>query len=194
MTHAHHTALLVPAFLALSALAAPAEDIGPAMQAFLEDSIMPFAADPVILTAVAAQNARTAALALPDIDALDQAWRAEVGLSPAPTIQPVLENPASDFLRARVEAAQGMITEVIVMDARGLNVAASAVTSDYWQGDEDKFTETFGRGPGAVHTGEIEHDESTGIYQAQVSFTLVDPDSGDGIGAMTVGVNAEALF
>ena len=128
------------------------------------------------------------------IDELDQAWRAEVGMSNAPTISPVITNAASDFLREQVAASGGQITEIFIMDAHGLNVAASDVTSDYWQGDEAKFSETHGVGPGAVHISDVELDESTQRYQGQISLTIVDPSTGEPIGAMTVGVDAESLM
>ena len=80
------------------------------------------------------------------------------------------------------------------MDALGLNVAASDTTSDYWQGDEAKFTETYGVGPDATHLGDIELDESSQSYQGQISMTIVDPATGSAIGAITVGVNADALL
>ena len=41
---------------------------------------------------------------------------------------------------------------------------------------------------------EIEFDESTQSYLAQVSVTLSDPSSGAPIGAMTIGLDAESLF
>jgi hypothetical protein len=91
------------------------------------------------------------------------------------------------------DAGGGLFTEIFVTDSVGLNVAASDVTSDYWQGDEAKFTESFGAGPGAVHLGEIEFDESTQMYQSQVSVPVLDPESGAPIGAATFGVNVELL-
>jgi hypothetical protein len=106
----------------------------------------------------------------------------------------VLDHAASAVLRDWVAASDGAITEVFVMDAMGLNVAASAVTSDYWQGDEEKHSETYAKGPDAVHISEIEFDESTQSYQAQVSVPIVDPASGQVVGAMTVGLNADRLF
>jgi hypothetical protein len=164
------------------------------MEAYLESSLRVWAEDPVIIQAVAAQNARTADLPQSEIDALDAAWRSEVNAASRPTISPVLQSAASDFLRARVAESGGMITEVFAVDARGLNVASSGVTSDYWQGDEAKFSQTFPNGPDAVHFGEIEFDESSQTYQGQISFTLTDPATGEPVGAMTVGVNAEALM
>ena len=65
------------------------------------------------------------------------------------------------------------------------------MTSDYWQGDEEKHQLTFGAGPNAIHVSEVELDESTQSYQAQVSFTIIDPATGAGIGAATIGLNAE---
>ena len=80
------------------------------------------------------------------------------------------------------------------MDARGLNVAASAATSDYWQGDEDKFQQTYEIGADSVHFSDIEFDESSQTYQGQISVVIVDPSTNTPIGAITIGVNAEALL
>ncbi|MEL6204440.1 MAG: hypothetical protein AAFR47_03895 [Pseudomonadota bacterium] len=174
--------------------AAPAGEYDAAMQSYLENQVRAWANDPVIVEAILAQNGRTADLPQSEIDALDTAWRGEVGAASTPTITPVLDNAASDFLRARVAEAGGAITEAFAVDARGLNVAASSVTSDYWQGDEAKFTETFPNGPAGVHFGEVEFDESSQSYQGQISLTITDPASGQPIGAMTIGVNAEFLL
>lgn len=163
------------------------------MKAFLHEKVSPWAADPVLVEAILAQNEKTAGMSAAEIDAQDQLWRGQVGTAQAPLIDSVLTTAASDFLRSQVEAAGGAITEIFITDALGLNVAASSVTSDYWQGDEAKFSETYGVGVGAMHFSEIELDESTQMYQAQLSLTLVDPASNEAIGAMTVGVNAEAL-
>jgi len=182
---------------ALTICAAPiahANDFAPAMLAYYEEAVAPWASDPVLVAAILAQNSETSGLSQADIDAMDTAWRSEVGTSEAPTITPVLEHPASDFLRAHVAASGGAITEIFAMDARGLNVAASDVTSDYWQGDEAKHSETYGAGPGALHLSDVEFDESTQSYQGQISFAVTDPATGAVIGAVTVGVDADALM
>lgn len=176
------------------ATAAHANEFAPAMQDFLDANIRSWASSEQIVSAIHAQNASTSGYDQAMIDELDTRWRAEVGASSTPTITPVLTSNAADFLRQQVEAAGGRITEVFIMDAMGLNVAASAVTSDYWQGDEAKHAETYGRGADAFHFGDIEFDESTETYQGQISLTIVDPATGQVIGAMTVGVDAEALM
>ena len=178
----------------LFAVAGAAGDFRPAMEAFYSSEIKSWAGADVLVAAITEQNAITGGYSHAEIEALDLAWRAEVGGAEAPTIAPVLENAAADFLRERVAASGGRITEVFVMDAQGLNVAASHVTSDYWQGDEAKHIETYGLGAGATHFSDVELDESTQRYQGQISLTVTDPATGQPIGAITVGVDADALM
>jgi hypothetical protein len=170
-----------------------AQDFQPKMQMFIDDHIRDWANDPVIVNAIIAQNTTTAAYDQAKISELDALWTAQMGMSGVPLIDEVLQNPASDFLRARMAASGGTISEVFVMDARGLNVAAAKATSDYWQGDEAKFSETYPKGPTAIHFGDVELDPSSGEVQAQVSLSIVDA-TGAVVGAMTVGINLTSLM
>ena len=179
---------------ALTAAPAAANDYMPAIQSFLETEIAPWRTDARLAAAITAQNAMTGGYSQADIDRLDQTWRAEVGSADSALIRGVLDHSASALLRDWVAASDGAITEVFVMDAQGLNVAASDVTSDYWQGDEEKHSETYAKGPDAVHISEIEFDESSQTYQAQVSVPIIDSATGQVVGAMTVGLNADRLF
>lgn len=184
--------LLAMALVAASPMAQAAEPHA-AMQAYVENGIMGWAQDATIVDAIKTQNGMTAGYDATQIDELDQTWRAEVGTA-SDLIDGVLMNAAADFLRSQIDASGGRITEVFIMDAQGLNVAASGATSDYWQGDEAKFQQTYPMGAGAVHFGEIEFDESSQTYQAQISITIVDPANGQPIGAMTVGIDADSLM
>ena len=98
-----------------------------------------------------------------------------------------------DKLEAHQKGLRHKAVSVFVMDGKGLNVGQSDVTSDYWQGDEAKWQDTYSNGKGAVHISELEEDESTQTLQSQVSVTVVDPESGKAIGAVTFGVNVENL-
>lgn len=171
-----------------------ADEFKPVMTEYFQSEVASWANSAVLVDAIAEQNSQTISFEQSRIDALDLAWREEVGSSDAPTIEPVINNAAAEFLRERVAASGGRITEVFIMDARGLNVAASDVTSDYWQGDEAKFSETYGAGTNALHVSDVELDESTQRYQGQISVTLTDPATGQAIGAMTVGVDVEAIM
>ena len=63
-----------------------------------------------------------------------------------------------------------------------------------WQGDEEKFSEVFPKGKDGVYFSDVELDESTQTYEGQISISIVDPASGEAIGTLTVGVNAESLM
>ena len=169
-------------------------DVGDALGVYLDRQVMTWAQDPLLMSALEAQNIRHAGLEAAAYTELEQRWSAELGRTPAPLVDSVLQTPASDFLRARMEESKGLITEVFMMDVHGLNVASTSMTSDMWQGDEEKFTETYAKGPGSIHLGEVEFDESTQTYQGYISVTLTDPETGEPVGALTVGVNAEALM
>jgi hypothetical protein len=186
--------ILIPVLSLLAATAAGAGEYDAKMQSFLDQSIRPWASDPIILSAVVEQNQTTGAYDQGKIDALDAEWRTEAGKTDSALINAVVTGPVADFLRTQIDAMGGQITEIIVMDSHGLNVAASATTSDYWQGDEEKYSHTYAVGPDGVHFGEIEFDDSSQTYQAQISFTLVDPATGAPVGAMTVAVDGEALL
>lgn len=184
---------ILAATLSLIAGSAVADEFHDAMTGYYTSFISGWMNDQVLVSAIMAQNTQTASYSQSEIDTLDQTWRGFVGIDDAPIIAPVLNNAAADFLRQQAAASGGIITEAFIMDARGLNVAVSTPTSDYWQGDEEKFTATFPLGSSAVHYGEPELDASTQEIQGQISVTVTDPETGQPVGALTVGVSLTEL-
>lgn len=190
--------LLGAASMAAMLAAAPlavshAADITGPVNDLVDSQIRGWITDPAVVEAVKAQNTKNAALAQADIDALDQQWRAETSASAKPLIDEVLSNALSGYLKKVKADGKGLYTEIFVMDNKGLNVGQSDVTSDYWQGDEDKWQKTYGAGPDGLLIGDVEQDESTQRFQAQVSLSVVDPANGEVIGAVTIGVDVETL-
>ncbi|MEO9296895.1 hypothetical protein [Devosia alba] len=181
------------ALLATSATAQAQDEFTAPLTALATSDIAALASDPVLIDAIKAQNAISGSYDQAKIDALDAQWRAEVDAASKPLIDATLGNAASMYLSGVQEEAMGKYTEIFAMDAKGLNVAQSTLTSDYWQGDEDKFSASFGAGANAVHIGEIEQDESTQAFQSQVSIPISDPATGALIGAITVGVDVSML-
>ncbi len=183
--------------VALSALvAAPAaaenEHVAP-MKELAAGKVKAWIADPVVIASIRAQNAAHASLAQEDIDRLDKAWRGEVKAGSGELTKKTLANQLSVYLKKVKADGQGLYTEIFVMDNKGLNVGQSDMTSDYWQGDEPKWQQTYSVGPDAIHIGKIAVDESSQILQSQLSLSIADPDTGKVIGAVTVGVNVEQL-
>ena len=77
------------------------------------------------------------------------------------------------------------------MDNQGANVAMTNKTSDYWQGDEDKFTNAYKGGAGGVDISKSKFDDSAKAYLVQISVPVVD--GGTVIGALCVGINLDEL-
>lgn len=146
-----------------------------------------------VVEQIKAQNTKTMNMSEAEIIVLDKQWRAETGASSQPFIKEVMGTSLSAYLKKVKDESQGLYTEIFVMDAKGMNVGQSDVTSDYWQGDESKWQKTYLMGPDAIHVGDVEMDESSQQFQAQLSMSIVDPASGSVIGAVTVGINLDAL-
>ncbi|NNG03377.1 MAG: hypothetical protein HKM95_04670 [Inquilinus sp.] len=187
-----HAAFAAAFVLAWPAAAEEGPDVAQ-IHAFAAEVASQWLDDPAVIEAVRAQNIAHARLGQVDIDALDQQWRDERGETSQPLIGEVLSRPLSTALRHRQEESGGLLTEIFIMDNLGLNVGQSQETSDYWQGDEAKWQETYGVGPGAMLIGDIEFDESTGRWQSQLSLTIADPSDGAAIGAITIGIDREAV-
>ena len=188
----HLATLLGATLLGTAVLTAPAaakDDL--AARHFVEAEVKPWLQDPDLIQGIKEQNRRTAGLSQAEIEAMDKAWAAEIGKKDQPTIKAVTDSAVSKLVREKLQLAKGLYTEIIVMDARGLNVGMTSATSDYWQGDEAKWTETFAKGPDAVHADAPRRDESTLMAQRQISVTVVDPADGKPIGAVTVAVDAD---
>lgn len=164
------------------------------LRAYAEEQLAKWLESPELIAAIMAQNERHAGLSQADIDQLDLDWRAQREADAKPLIDGLLSGPVSQWLRDQQDETASFVTEVFAMDNRGLNVAQSVETSDYWQGDEEKWQLTYGNGSGEIHISEVEFDESTGTYQSQVSMPIKDPASGELIGAITFGVNVQSLL
>ncbi len=163
------------------------------MTDYANSTVKQWISNSTVIEAVKAQNAKHAGISQADIDKMDKDWRAQTDAGSKPMIDAILGNALSAFLAEQKNSAGGLVTEIFVMDNRGLNVGQSDVTSDYWQGDEAKWQKTYSAGPGAIFVDEVEMDESTQTFQSQLSMSIVDPASGQVIGAITVGINVDAL-
>lgn len=164
------------------------------LEAYLRNELTGWLSEPTLIATIKAQNAEHAALSEDAIIALDQQWRAEADVGSGPLIEKLLTASVSDWLLEQQEATAGFVTEVFIMDNKGLNVAQSTKTSDYWQGDEAKWQQTYSVGPDALHISEVEFDDSTGFYQSQASLPISDPATGEVIGAVTFGINVQNLM
>ena len=140
--------------------------------------------DPVLIAAVKSQNAQ--GITLDAIKTRDQEWRNFSGVDDG--MQALMSNAAAMHLR-ELEQQKPFFVELFLMDNQGANVAMTNKTSDYWQGDEAKFIDSYKDGKGDIHVSDVEFDESAQGYLVQVSVPVMD--AGRAIGALTIGINLD---
>jgi hypothetical protein len=192
----HFRMTLASALIAMSFMPANAEtpqpDVNKLISPALIEEMRGFINAEIVQVSVDAQNKRLSNMAQDKIDELDNQWKAEREAADKPLIAATLSNPLSVYL-ARIQGKSlGLYAEIFVMDQNGLNVGQSSVTSDFWQGDEDKFQKTFDVSDDAMFVDAPEWDDEAKIWRNQVSFTLLDA-SKKKIGAVTVEINLTEL-
>jgi hypothetical protein len=184
-------AAVVTCIIAAAALAGPAGAAEQVPPSYVEQ-VRTWSQDPTTLMTLRAWNDKHADLTQADIDRMDQDWRKQTEGAQKPLIAEILGAPLSSMLLRHQADSGGQLIEAFVMNRHGLNVGQSAVTSDYWQGDEAKFKQSFGRGAEAVHYGEVEVKD-TGRRAQQVSLTITDPNTGKPIGAITAEFDLDLI-
>lgn len=140
----------------------------------------------MIIAAVKEQNAKN--MSLNAIKEMDEKWKNTPGV--ADFMKELMEEGCGPRLR-QMQKMNPYYLEIFVMDNQGANVCQTDKTSDYWQGDEDKFQKSFNNGNGAIFVDEVEFDESTQAYIAQVSVPVID--EGKAIGAITFGIDVDKM-
>jgi hypothetical protein len=170
----------------LDSLHGPIED-------FTMANLARIAADPVLVAGVMAQNAAHSALEPSEVLALDAAWQEGTSEGEA-LIDAVLAHPLSVVLAQAKARTGGLVTEIILMDDKGLNVALSTYTGDYWQGDEEKWQKTMPSTAPDIHIGAVELDDSTGLFQVEASMPVRDPATGATVGAIAYAFDIGRLF
>lgn len=143
-----------------------------------------------------------------DMAAIHQAdlkWMAASNEGSQPAwIQAVIGSKESQFLKKWQEKQQGLFREILLTDSRGLLVASSEMTSDYYQGDEEKVIQPlqmastpssvrhngwFDRGDGHYPTALIDYDASTGRFLVHISYLIRDGQQL--LGVLCLGIDLE---
>ncbi len=144
------------------------------------------AAHPTVIDAVRTQNEK--GFDRPRVEEIERRWRVTPASDPMKI--PFMVNSCSQLLKqfARVYSAT---FELFVMDAQGALVCTVKPTSDYWQGDENKWKKTVPAGPESLFIDEPRYDESAKAETLQISLTIAD--AGAPIGAITLGVHMNQI-
>jgi len=139
----------------------------------------------LLLDAVRDQNRQH--MTLDQIKKIDKEWIAGT----SPLIKELQENKVGKFLKNIIVQQSDTYSEVFLTDNQGANVACYPATSDYWQGDEEKFTDAFAGGKGAIYIGSAAYDDSSKTNSVQISVPMIYNKKA--IGVLIIGVKLSVL-
>lgn len=178
--------LIVMCLILMGTMPVYAEEAPASVKALAKGTLASLGMDPVIVAAVKKANAQTKTL--DQIKQKDEVWRNTPGIDDF--MKGLLQNECAKHIR-NLQNSHDYYMEIFVMDNQGANVAMTDKTSDYWQGDEDKFIKSFNQGKGAVFVDQVEFDDSSQAYLVQVSVPVMD--GGASIGAITFGIDVDKV-
>lgn len=169
---------LVVAIVLAAAATTALSQVGPRETALARISrAHAIAEDPEVLSALRARNATPDSTA--EIQRKDKEWMS----NPQAPLRKTLSQSACAQRLREMTKDDPLIVEVILMDAQGANVCVSKETSDYWQGDEAKWQNTFADGkPAFVDQPAL--DMSSNAFGVQLS--VIVKDAGKPAGALTL--------
>ena len=176
------------------------------LRAMVDQAVLPLLQNEKLRAFLSVSNQQHQVLDMERIQQADEIWKAasDEKIAAPEWISALLATPESQLLKQWQYREQGIFEEVLLTDSRGLLVASSEMTSDYWQGDEEKVIRPlhlastspaeylygwFDQGAGKNPTALIEYDESTRQFLVHVSYLIRDKQGVAGI--LCLGINLE---
>lgn len=135
------------------------------------------------------QSAETSA-SLAQILNINEQWQAARPNGVSQEALKLLQNATSKALNEWQSEQAKRVTEVMLMDVQGALTAASRVTSDYWQGDEEKFQAAVNLRPGTFFISPLNYDASARRFQVHASTPVFSQDN-ELIGVLSIGIDIE---
>ena len=150
-----------------------AEQLDTFMLERISDAVT-WASAPIIVEAAkaAAREHETQGLNALNIDQIEAKFKTRKSLNVSPR--------ANDYLIKQIKRSEHF-GEAFFTDKNGFNVALTNPTSDFVQRDENWWKTAWENG---VSVGEVEFDDSAGIWSVDISVRIDDTRSGRSIGVM----------
>ena len=154
-----------------------------------EEEMRRWANRPVVTESLAVHSKATNYMSDPEARAMNAKWRSELKKTQKTLASKTLQNPLAEYLRDVMRRSNGLYTEIVAVDAKGLAVAMTGVHGVYWQGREAAWQETAEKKSIAPYIGPVRFSDDTGLFQADVAFSLFNDDKL--IGMIRAGVDVE---
>jgi len=145
----------------------------------------------IVLKTLRKQNEKHALLSQTDKKILNDTWNGERRKNKKPLMNRVLENDLSKLLRTIKEDSVGVFTEIIIIDAYGVNAGQSMISEDYWQGGNKKWENTLGSRSYGTYISDLGFDYNTEFFQVEVAFIVTEDD--EPIGVIYAGIDVDQI-
>lgn len=185
----------LPAFNArISACSAQGFDLSPSEKESIRKVSEPWFAkiksNADVVAALIRQNADNREKTTNQLRQIDEQWQLAFKVGNFNYAQVIVNKPVSRLLMQLRASSNDLLSEIIVMDERGYNLAVAEMTSDYWQGDEDKYLQVYSKAPTTFYFDQIKYDASSRRFQVQVSTQILDK-SQKPLGVVTLGIDVD---
>ncbi len=105
----------------------------------------------------------------------------------------ILGSRASQSLRRYLQIDPTFL-RITVTDEKGVTVAATHKTIDYYQADEDYWRNIYASGRGSVSLTDVSYDVVTKNNYIGIGMPIIDPDTGRFLGTLDALVEVSSLF
>ncbi len=146
-----------------------------------------------ILAVIDSRYTGTAAEIEANLLALDAMWRESQSESD-PLIRGVLDHPVANGLKEFNQSFPDHV-EVFITDRYGAAVAATNLTSDYYQADEAWWQAAWNNGAGAIYVAQaVDFDDSAGAFSINMAVPIIDDNTSQVIGILRTTYNIGAMI
>ena len=128
-----------------------------------------------------------------DIDGLEATWHTELGSGNRPLITGVVRNMTALRMRKVIRDTGRVISDINVIDARGVSIAQTTVFPHIWQGTATEARDIAAADPNMVLISTVGSEASEQARQLEAFFPVIDPDTNELIGAVILVVEAESF-
>jgi len=126
------------------------------------------------------------------IDGLEATWQAELNANIQPLITGIVKNITAMRMRKVIRDTGRVISEINVIDAKGVSIAQTTVFPHIWQGSAAEAKDIAAANPNMVLISN-ESDASNQSRQLEAFFPVTDPDTNELIGAVILVIEAESF-
>lgn len=166
------------------------QDKGEEMANRIAASMREWVQKPFLIAAVEKANSENG-MSLAEIMEKDRAWRRAKGVTPF--MRQFLTNGVARFLQGIQVGSGGLYAEIEITDKKGVIIAETSRTTDYYQADEKWWIQTYNRGNSGLFRSRPQFDESSQSYNIDLCLPIYDGEGKEVIGIIKAGVSIMQL-